>query len=78
MMATSSSLALAEDEAAFDVAVGQVWHWTEEMDYYVVSAQTVKGRDIGLHVSNARCRPDRPHNALADRLPGYRLQMAYE
>jgi len=36
----------------FDVAVGQVWHWAEGMDYYVVSAEIVKGQDIGLRVPN--------------------------
>ena len=46
-------LALAEDEAAFDVVGGLVWHWAEGMDYYVVSADREKGRDIGLLVPNA-------------------------
>ena len=50
--ATSSSLALVEDGAAFDVVGGLVWHWAEGMDYYVVSVDTAKGRDIGLHVPN--------------------------
>ena len=40
---TSSSLALVEDEAAFDVVGGLVWHWAEGMGYYVVSAKTMKG-----------------------------------
>ena len=52
-MATSSSLALAEDEVAFDAAVGLQWHRAERMNYYVVGAETVKGRDIGLHIPNA-------------------------
>ena len=47
-MATSSSLALA-DEVTFDAAVGLQWHGVaERMDYYAVGAETVNGRDIGL------------------------------